>query len=104
MDMAEQNAKLVAAYVEKKREVKQLQVGVSSSITATAAAATIKHTTLCEATLQQGSQQQAVLCAVVVPRILHPNLHAAAKRMLCPAGRCKGRQAPLAAAPAAHGT
>jgi hypothetical protein len=27
MDMAEQNAKLVAAYVEKKREVKQLQVG-----------------------------------------------------------------------------
>jgi hypothetical protein len=42
MDMAEQNAKLVAAYVEKKREVKQLQVGVSSSTTA--AAATIKHT------------------------------------------------------------
>lgn len=28
MDMAEQNAKLVAAYVEKKREVKQLQVGL----------------------------------------------------------------------------
>lgn len=28
MDMAEQNAKLVAAYVEKKREVKQLQVGM----------------------------------------------------------------------------
>lgn len=27
IDMAEQNAKLVAAYVEKKREVKQLQVG-----------------------------------------------------------------------------
>lgn len=30
MDMAEQNAKLVAAYVEKKREVKQLQVMSSS--------------------------------------------------------------------------
>lgn len=30
VDMAEQNAKLVAAYVEKKREVKQLQVTMKS--------------------------------------------------------------------------
>jgi predicted nucleic acid-binding Zn-ribbon protein len=30
VDMAEQNAKLVAAYVEKKREVKQLQVTMQS--------------------------------------------------------------------------
>jgi hypothetical protein len=70
MDMAEQNAKLVAAYVEKKREVKQLQVSVDFHQHLLLQQQRPSSTLcVCAATMQQGTQQQSFYSDVVLPRI-----------------------------------